>query len=95
MKHVGQYAVYFLWLSILKDIVSPRCKVDFIDDELGKLAGSSLNSENSKRKKKQHERCFFTLYLIISHPPVPVCVNLANPLILKAITKLTLSTPLV
>ena len=52
MKHVGQYAVYFLWLSILKDIVSPRCKVDFIDDELGKLAGSSLNSENSKRKKK-------------------------------------------
>ena len=58
MKHVGQYAVYFLWLSILKDIVSPRCKVDFIDDELGKLAGSSLNSENSKRKKNSMNAVF-------------------------------------
>ncbi|APD86085.1 hypothetical protein BM527_08300 [Alteromonas sp. Mex14] len=94
MKHVGQYAVYFLWLSILKDNVSPRCKVDFIYDELGKLAGSSLNSENSKRKK-QHERCFFTLYLIISHPSTLVCVNLASPLILMAKTKFTPSTPLV
>ena len=64
MKHVGQYAVYFLWLSILKDNVSPRCKVDFIYDELGKLAGSSLNSENIKRKKK-HERCFF--YTLFDH----------------------------
>ena len=59
MKHVGQYAVYFLWLSILKENVSPRCKVDFIDDELGQLAGSSLNSENSKRKKKSMNAVFF------------------------------------